>query len=73
MQRAAECGPASVVMKPDVPAESDRDHEQSVPLFRKQARIRLRTEKNEKASGFLGVKPEALVAGHGFEPWTSES
>jgi transcriptional regulator with XRE-family HTH domain len=25
----------------------------------------------EKASGFLNVKPEALVAGHGFEPWTS--
>lgn len=25
----------------------------------------------EKASGFFNVKPEALVAGHGFEPWTS--
>lgn len=25
----------------------------------------------EKASGFFHVKPEALVAGHGFEPWTS--
>ena len=25
----------------------------------------------EKASGFFDVKPEALVAGHGFEPWTS--
>ena len=27
----------------------------------------------EKASGFFNVKPEAFVAGHGFEPWTSES
>ena len=27
----------------------------------------------EKAPGFFNVKPEALVAGHGFEPWTSES
>ena len=25
----------------------------------------------EKASGFFNVKPEVLVAGHGFEPWTS--
>lgn len=25
----------------------------------------------EKASGFFNVKPEALVAGHGFEPVTS--
>lgn len=25
----------------------------------------------EKASDFFNVKPEALVAGHGFEPWTS--
>ena len=27
----------------------------------------------EKASDFFNVKPEALVAGHGFEPWTSGS
>ena len=25
----------------------------------------------EKASEFFKVNPEALVAGHGFEPWTS--
>ena len=25
----------------------------------------------EKASEFFNVNPEALVAGHGFEPWTS--
>ncbi|WP_348967337.1 helix-turn-helix domain-containing protein [Alloscardovia omnicolens] len=25
----------------------------------------------EKASEFFNVEPEALVAGHGFEPWTS--
>ncbi|PKY78283.1 XRE family transcriptional regulator [Alloscardovia omnicolens] len=25
----------------------------------------------EKASEFFSVEPEALVAGHGFEPWTS--
>lgn len=25
----------------------------------------------EKASRALGCAPEALVAGHGFEPWTS--
>ena len=34
-------------------------------------RIRWNLDDIEKASGFLGVKPEALVAGHGFEPWTS--
>ncbi|WP_232781657.1 helix-turn-helix domain-containing protein [Bifidobacterium breve] len=34
-------------------------------------RIRWNLDDIEKASGFLGVNPEALVAGHGFEPWTS--
>ena len=34
-------------------------------------RTRWNMDDIEKASDFLDVKPEALVAGHGFEPWTS--
>lgn len=34
-------------------------------------RVLWNLEDIEKASGFFDVKPEALVAGHGFEPWTS--
>ncbi|WP_152209104.1 helix-turn-helix domain-containing protein [Bifidobacterium cebidarum] len=34
-------------------------------------RTRWNMDDIEKASGFFNVKPEALVAGHGFEPWTS--
>ena len=34
-------------------------------------RIRWNLDDIEKASDFLHMKPEALVAGHGFEPWTS--
>ena len=34
-------------------------------------RVLWNLEDIEKASGFFNVKPEALVAGHGFEPWTS--
>ncbi|MBD9132830.1 MAG: XRE family transcriptional regulator [Bifidobacterium bifidum] len=32
-------------------------------------RTRWNMDDIEKASDFLDVKPEALVAGHGFEPW----
>lgn len=34
-------------------------------------RVAWSLEDIEKASGFFHVKPEALVAGQGFEPWTS--
>ena len=34
-------------------------------------RVAWSLEDIEKASGFFKVNPEALVAGHGFEPWTS--
>ena len=34
-------------------------------------RVAWSLEDIEKASDFFHVKPEALVAGHGFEPWTS--
>lgn len=34
-------------------------------------RVLWNLEDIEKASDFFNVKPEALVAGHGFEPWTS--
>lgn len=34
-------------------------------------RVNWSLEDIEKASGFFHVKPEALVAGQGFEPWTS--
>ncbi|THG24946.1 helix-turn-helix transcriptional regulator [Bifidobacterium pseudolongum] len=34
-------------------------------------RVNWNLEDIEKASGFFHVKPEALVAGQGFEPWTS--
>ena len=34
-------------------------------------RVAWSLEDIEKASGFFKVDPEALVAGHGFEPWTS--
>lgn len=34
-------------------------------------KIRWNLDDIEKASDFLHVKPETLVAGHGFEPWTS--
>ena len=34
-------------------------------------RVAWSLEDIEKASGFFNVNPEALVAGHGFEPWTS--
>ena len=36
-------------------------------------RVAWSLEDIEKASDFFHVKPEALVAGHGFEPWTSGS
>ena len=36
-------------------------------------RVAWSLEDIEKASDFFHVKPEALVAGHGFEPWTSSS
>ena len=34
-------------------------------------RIRWNLDDIEKASEFLHMNPEALVAGQGFEPWTS--
>ena len=34
-------------------------------------RVRWNLDDIEKASNFLHVKPEAMVAGQGFEPWTS--
>ncbi|WP_428888067.1 helix-turn-helix domain-containing protein [Bifidobacterium dentium] len=34
-------------------------------------KIRWNLDDIENASEFLHVNPEALVAGHGFEPWTS--
>ena len=35
-------------------------------------RVAWSLEDIEKASGFFKVNPEALVAGHGFEPWTTQ-